>query len=447
MNYINKKILLLLDKLPDWCTGKREVFDNGFRPKYGNRDCSPKIQEEKIYLLKCYLVTLLFLVLLLTGFAVKTLLLQNNALSSLERPNYGENANLIPLKAEIRHGEVTHQKKITIKIQPQSLTIPEKKSLIKECEDKIEEEMLGKNKDAKHILYKLNLQRQDSVNPIQIDWISSEPQFIEEDGTVHRLELESSLEVDLTAKFTLYDYEEAHTYQVTLLPKAEEKLEGEFSAVIEDLRGQLSSNTYGDKLVLPKNLTQNITLKWYVQNTIPFFPLVIMACLLLFLIYKKRYYRMEREIQNYRESMKKEYPDFINKVVLLLNAGLVITSALERIALDAKEKKDHPLMEAIGEISDNVRESNASFSKELKLFARRSGIRELMRFAAIVCENLEKGSSLAEKLEAEGDLLWMTRKKQVEEEGRKVETKLILPLMILLLILVLITISPVLIEI
>ncbi|MDI9494554.1 MAG: bacterial type II secretion system protein F domain protein, partial [Bacillota bacterium] len=61
-------------------------------------------------------------------------------------------------------------------------------------------------------------------------------------------------------------------------------------------------------------------------------------------------------------------------------------------------------------------------------------------------DNINKGSSLAEKLEAEGTLLWMDRKKRAEERARLAETKLSFPLMLLLLSLMIITTAPILLS-
>ncbi len=398
-------------------------------------------------MLKCYTVIIVFLMILFVLFGMEAIFIKSNTLHSLKRPGYGENVDIVPLEAKIRNGNEVLRKKITVRIQPQALTNAQKEAFIKECRERIATEILGRNKDKEHILYNLTLPKQDSIYPIQIDWASTDSSFIEEDGTVHRLELNKPKKIYLSARFTLYDIEQIDTYQLTLLPSEKEGLERELNEALETIRLDLNNNTNGDKLILPKKFVNNTSLEWYAKRGIPLFPLAAIGILSIFFLYKRRYYRMEKEIKRYREAMRREYPEFVNKIVLLLNAGLVITSALERVSLADESKTEHPLMEAMKEISDKVRESNASFSQELKIFARTSGMRELMRFSAIVCDNLEKGNSLAEKLETEGELIWIARKKQVEEEGRKVETKLLLPLMMLLLILVIITISPVLIEI
>ena len=70
----------------------------------------------------------------------------------------------------------------------------------------------------------------------------------------------------------------------------------------------------------------------------------------------------------------------------------------------------------------------------------------MSRFASIISENINKGSELVEKLESEGDMLWLNRKKRIEERAKLADTKLTLPLVILLITLITITIAPALIS-
>ena len=93
-----------------------------------------------------------------------------------------------------------------------------------------------------------------------------------------------------------------------------------------------------------------------------------------------------------------------------------------------------------------MKTANGSMYRELREFARKSGIKELIRVANIICDNVSKGTGLTEKLQAESEILWMNRKKNCEERGRLAETKLTLPLVIFLLVLIVITIAPALLE-
>ena len=184
------------------------------------------------------------------------------------------------------------------------------------------------------------------------------------------------------------------------------------------------------------------------------FTAVFLAAVLI--VYLKRYGQIDKEIRDAKESIQRDLPEFINKLVLLLNAGLVVSAAFAKITRDyeafyhggnpEKRRKKRYLYEVLLEMERKVERSNTSLIGELRDFSQRCGVREMVRLTAIISDNWNKGSTLAEKLEAEGGLLWTTRKKRAEEKGRLAETKLTFPLMILLIVLIVITIAPAMME-
>jgi type II secretory pathway component PulF len=169
----------------------------------------------------------------------------------------------------------------------------------------------------------------------------------------------------------------------------------------------------------------------------------------LWLIYSRRFHTIAREEKRARESIIKELPEFINKLVLLINAGVILNTAFLKIIEDCDEKRIRSsyFYRRIYDIGYMVRETNASFYSEMYSFAKYSGVKELMRITNIMVDNINKGDDLSDKLRRENELLWFARKQQAEEKGRLAETKLTLPLMILLTVLIMVTISPALMEI
>ena len=147
--------------------------------------------------------------------------------------------------------------------------------------------------------------------------------------------------------------------------------------------------------------------------------------------------------------MIRQLPEFVNRLVLLLNAGLVLNSAFEKAAGENKyperEGSDY-FYSRLRDIYISSKTANGSMHGEFKRFARESGVKELMRISNILGDNISKGVNLTEKLERESELLWINRKKSCEERGRLAETKLTLPLMIFLIVLMIITIAPALME-
>ncbi len=225
-------------------------------------------------------------------------------------------------------------------------------------------------------------------------------------------------------------------------------------AVEMELRGiasELNSDKAVKKVKLPDSLASGEKISWEVEDKSGSNGIAIMAVTVLtaFCIYKKRFSVLEQQRRLQRESVMRQLPEFVNRLVLLLNAGLVLTSAFEKSVEESfveDSKGDDYFYGKLREIYVLCTTTNASMHVEFRKMAKESGIRELMRVSNIISDNIRKGVELTGKLQAESELLWISRKKSCEEKGRLAETKLTLPLMIFLMVLIIITVAPALME-
>jgi Flp pilus assembly protein TadB len=220
-------------------------------------------------------------------------------------------------------------------------------------------------------------------------------------------------------------------------------------AEINKLIKIINRSSEGSELVLPAELPGGARLKWEESRNTGVSIVFLLLPAMAFAVYKNRYAKLKRMEAEARVSIIKELPEFINKMVLLLNAGLVLTSAFDRIIMSAKgggkEVKSY-FYSQLSMAGGRVRETNSSMISEFKEFAVRSGVREMIRISNIITDNADKGSELADKLQSESELLWLTKKKLAEEQGRLAESKLTFPLVLLLLVLIMVTIAPALME-
>ncbi len=233
--------------------------------------------------------------------------------------------------------------------------------------------------------------------------------------------------------------------------KEEEELADE-ERIGQELRSMVSGfneDSSKKQILLPAKLKSGESLSWEQQSSRNTIPILAVGMLVMAVLYKGRFRELEKRKQQERESVIRQLPEFVNRLVLLLNAGLVLTTAFERSVEESMAlsdpKKDY-FYGRIHEIYVHVKTANGSMHRELREFAKASGIKELIRVSNIISDNVSKGTSLTEKLQAESEILWMNRKKNCEERGRLAETKLTLPLVIFLLVLIVITIAPALLE-
>lgn len=172
---------------------------------------------------------------------------------------------------------------------------------------------------------------------------------------------------------------------------------------------------------------------------------IVPFALILLGIYSLKYSTIEQKLKKDREAVTDALPELMDRVILLLSAGMYIEGILEKIAADYGS--ENFLFKKLSELLVKAGESNKSIIYELSEYSVRTGIRELIRFSNILENNFHKGSDLLDKLEAEGALLWSGRRKKAEERAKKAETKLSFPLMLLLLSLITITSAPMLMSI
>ncbi len=215
----------------------------------------------------------------------------------------------------------------------------------------------------------------------------------------------------------------------------------------------LNQNVEGTSVKLPQTLAQDVKVKWKLKREYETAAIVILLAGILAFLYTKRHQAIKKEYLNAKESVMNDLPDFINKLILMLNAGLVIHSAFIKTLNDYMENRkknivpDSYFYNQLHEIKIRISETNSALAPELREFAKRSGVPEFIRLTNIIADNIGLGAGLVEKLSMEADLLWFSRKKRAIEKGRLAETKLTFPLMLLLIALVMVTTAPALMDI
>ena len=219
-------------------------------------------------------------------------------------------------------------------------------------------------------------------------------------------------------------------------------------AELKRLISGLNEDTAVSEVMLPQQLENGERIVWKKADNTDFIVYLLGELAVLWMIYHNRFHAISREEKIARESIIRELPEFINKLVLLINAGVILNTAFLKVVEGCDERKirESYFYGRIAEIGHMVNEMNASFYKEIFEFARHSGVKELMRITNIMIDNINKGDDLSDKLRRENELLWFARKQQAEEKGRLAESKMTFPLMILLTVLIMVTIAPALME-
>ncbi|MDR1571795.1 MAG: type II secretion system F family protein [Clostridiales Family XIII bacterium] len=437
----------LMDRVPECLTGRADEMEKRLTAAFGGRDFSGEIRAEKRKNAARWLLVAGLFALLAAATAARLAGGGGPAPSMIERPGPFERAARVAAWVKAEYSADSVKKKVEILVRPRSLGEDEKKKLVGETAQRLETLILGENGSLDDVRSDLDLVGRDPETNVDIAWSSDRPDTLDDSGALNRVAAKEGEAVNLKARLSMEDVSETVALEVRLGPPASEGSAGKsLDAVLAGQLKKLNESADGDALALPEADGYGVSYSWEGAGGGPRVMEAALLSLCALMLYGSRYKGIDGKVRAARASMLRDFPEFINKMLILLNAGLVVSAAIERVARDYEERADRgapkPLYEELAGIRRRVEGANAPLAAELGIMASRSGVRELMRFASIISDNIDKGSALAEKLQAEGELVWSMRRKNAEEAGRIAETKLVMPMALTLLALIMVTIAP-----
>lgn len=145
-------------------------------------------------------------------------------------------------------------------------------------------------------------------------------------------------------------------------------------------------------------------------------------------------------VKKRRLAIQLEFPDFVNKLTLLVNAGLPVVRAWERIA--AASSKQTPLYQELKLALQDIK-SGKPEHRAYEEFAKRCRSHEITRFITVILQNVRKGNSeLVPILRVFANECWELRKNTAKRYGEEASTKMLLPMMLMFVAVLLIVGTP-----
>lgn len=126
------------------------------------------------------------------------------------------------------------------------------------------------------------------------------------------------------------------------------------------------------------------------------------------------------------EEHRQGFPDFLDLLVICVEAGIGVDSAMERISRDLA--RDYPsLARNLGFMSLELR-AGKSTREALENLGVRLGIPEAKSFATLIRQSEELGTSLVQSLRVYSEEMRLKRLARAEEKAFALPVKLVLPL-------------------
>lgn len=124
-------------------------------------------------------------------------------------------------------------------------------------------------------------------------------------------------------------------------------------------------------------------------------------------------------------NLRRAMPDALDVLVICLEGGLALPSAIQRVAYELRSV--HPLLAIELNIVQREVQMGQSPGQALWHLAERSGLEEILSLAGVIIQADRFGASLVKSLRVHADTLRLKRQQQAEEMAQKAGTKILLP--------------------
>lgn len=120
------------------------------------------------------------------------------------------------------------------------------------------------------------------------------------------------------------------------------------------------------------------------------------------------------------------FPDALDLMTVCVEAGLAMDAALARVAAEIG-LKSHVLSDELHLVTLELR-AGSSKEKALRNLSLRTGVEDVDALVAMLIQSERFGTSIADSLRVQSDLLRTKRRQRAEEKAAKIALKLLFPL-------------------
>ena len=362
----------------------------------------------------------------------------------IERKDYGGGVRTEELIAVIDG----LKKGITVQIEIDELKYKkdEINEIISQKAAELDKLILGNNKKLDHIDSDLNLVKKIPGTSIVVEWSFDRHDLIDLNGRLLAEGLSDQGELLELRAMLKYEGIEVMYMINAVLYSPKKSLEDELRGKIEKTIKEANNKTKEiKKFVLPDRIHGKKVLWKKERGSMKFGILVLGIAVMLYWVLAKRQ-EEEKKRKERKNQMLIDYPEIVNKFVILLGAGMTVKGTWKTI-VDNYEMRDREKVRryAYEEMCQTYRElqSQVGEAQCYEHFGKSCQITEYIKFGALLSQNLRKGNSgLIQILAREADNAFEERKSRARKIGEEAGTKLLLPMFLMLSIVLIVIVVP-----
>lgn len=332
-------------------------------------------------------------------------------------------------------GEET-QIPITLTVEERQMEKQEEESMLSAAKEEIRQTFCGKNSSISEISSDPVILEAYQDGRVLAEWSFSERGIFSADGQLSdQAGKKGRRDVEAYVALSCGRSEDFYRFSFRIVPKEQGRTDKLKQEVFDALESQDETK---EVIRLPGKIAGQQA-KWHFAPSVR--PMEFLGLGLLAAV-AAGYAAREQE-QKKKEKRKRglllSYPEFVNKLSLLLGAGMSISGALRKMNLLYRKRRENggkeeaayeELAIMLYEIDNGMGELRAYQS-----FAGKCGLQPYRKLSSMLISGQRVGNGrLAVQLNEEADRVFLERKNAARKLGEEAGTKLLLPMMLMLLI-------------
>lgn len=369
--------------------------------------------------------------------------MQNKSIGEIIRNSYGEGDALEEFTAVVEGEEEAIA--VEIEVSERRYTSEEVQAMFARVIEQLDTVILGENESFDYIEKDLKLVTEVAEEPVRIQWVMSDYQALELDGSIKEdFQNSEGVLVELQAYLSCQEEEAVYVRSAMVYPYREEDLS--MKEKVERLIQEVEQKSTTEELfLLPQTIDgKQITWKKATKSN----GYVVWATGLLvaiLLVFRRKEQEKERKKKRVDE-LTQDFPKLIGTFTLLLETGMTVKNVWKRMVQNYEEQKRQtgPRV-AYEEMRETyyAMQSGVSETQAYEQFGNRCGLSPYRKFGALLSRNLRKGSKgLAGLLIMESIQATEEQKSRMKQKAEEAGTKLLIPMFAMLGVVLMMVVIP-----
>lgn len=329
---------------------------------------------------------------------------------------------------------------VTVTVDARTLSEEEAEEQFLKSEVLLLERLRGENESLSLVTKDLDFISWIPETGIEVEWVEKQLDYFYSDGKIRENQGQSeSVELQLSAIMICQEYTKELAIKITVLPTTADVSKD----LLRLIESENETTRSGSSFLLPKEIQgQTITWKRPMDHTWIYVLLLTLVASIALVCGVRIDQRAEKKRRV--EELEKDYAQIVSKFTMLLSAGLSVRNAWERIVIMQRRKGisekiiDEELRWGLREMQKGIPEMSV-----YERFGQRVGEVHFKKLMALFISDKKRGTlPLLDAMNQEMLCAWEEQKRKTRQQGEKIGTKLLLPMMGMLSVVFLIVLIP-----